>query len=52
MMRMVAFTLLQCATCRKLGIQKYKARAGRQIVMTWAQLGQRGGIGAHLFKRS
>jgi hypothetical protein len=32
MMTMVAFTLPRSATRRKLGIQRYKAGAGRQIV--------------------
>jgi len=34
---MVAFTLLLCATRRKLGIQKYKAQADRQIVTSSEQ---------------
>jgi hypothetical protein len=37
MMRMVAFTLPRCATRRKLGIQRYKARAGRQIATLFEQ---------------
>jgi hypothetical protein len=34
---MVAFTLTRCATRRKLGIQRYKARAGRQIATLFEQ---------------
>ena len=37
MMRMVAFTLPRCATRHKRGIQRYKARAGRQIVTLFEQ---------------
>jgi len=37
MMTMVAFMLPRCAARRKLGIQRYKARAGRQIVMLFEQ---------------
>jgi NADPH-dependent 7-cyano-7-deazaguanine reductase QueF-like protein len=37
MMTMVAFTLPRRATRRKLGIQRYKARAGCQIVTLFEQ---------------
>jgi hypothetical protein len=37
MMMMVALTLRRCATRRKLGIQRYKARAGRQIATLFEQ---------------
>ena len=35
--RMVAFMLPRCATRRKLDIQRYIARAGRQIAMLFEQ---------------
>jgi hypothetical protein len=37
MMMMVAFTLPRCATRHKLGVQKYKGLAGRQIVKLFEQ---------------